>query len=184
MAVCPIDAIPMPKPAMPCSVKGVLKTRSRPMCVRVWIAVCHHGRGRQCQAYRILLQGPAEDIESWTVRESANHTMVQRNTPPNATSSPKTTAVSSFASAILPACQFYGRSNPPVVPQCISYGLVYVHLPCLATSYHRSHGARTVFVGPRQPWRTEGRLPSGAKELRGCYRGEMTACWWRLNDAG
>jgi hypothetical protein len=62
IAVPPAAAYPIPKPAMPCSDKGVLKTRSFP--------------------------------------NSSRKSTQARNTPPNATSSPNTQAVSSVAIAV------------------------------------------------------------------------------------
>ena len=123
MAVCPIEAAPMPKPTIPCSVKGVLKTRSRPACMR---------------QFDSHFPTAAKHIPNSSARP-----MVHRKTPPKATSSPNTTAESSLVKAKLQSVTSSRLITldqisdlPHGVPNC----LVQVHLPCLSSLEHVSYG--------------------------------------------
>ena len=92
-----MEARPIPKPAIPCSVRGVLNTRSRPVSVELgwW--------GLGGVTYRTLRRGPGERerVSGQTINKGGVPTMVHLKTPPKATSSPKTTALSSLANAML-----------------------------------------------------------------------------------
>lgn len=78
-------------------------------------------------------------------------TIVHLNTPPKATSSPNTTAVSSFIMAILH--KIIIERNPITnrgssSPHRVTDGLICIHLPCLSASNDIPHGSRLILVGP------------------------------------
>ena len=100
--------------------------------------------------------------------------IVHLNTPPNATSSPKTTAESSFVNAMLSARVRAAETSPDeeVAPHCIPDRLIHIHLASLAASdqiARRRTTACIVAVGPPQLGGAQGRVAGRAQESRGSY---------------
>lgn len=111
--------------------------------------------------------------------------MVQRKTPPKATSSPNTTAFSSFNNAMLdnrmsqrrdrqnminPVLEGLRRSKPQKTmgsPHRVSDCLIEVHLPAFSPSDERcTVHPRIVIVLPCYTWSAQGRVASGKEDRR------------------
>jgi hypothetical protein len=172
----------MPKPAMPCSVNGVLNTRSRP------------GQQSQYRTYALMSELTQTKLfskslfsQSTTVgfQRLTQPTMVHRNTPPKATSSPNMTALSSFINAILNhksiRCMIEVYIKPHLIASRTAWYVficrvsrpptIFLDIPDASSSAHARPGVRSaVSRVVRRIWEVaiEGRWPpagGGSAEL-------------------
>lgn len=126
----------MPKPAMPCSVRGVLKTRSLPnSSARPW--------GRQLGV-------------RWAMKEGVYHRATEDTTECNVFAKDDGGVVFHQGNATSHSLGMALVTKDKYTPHCVPNGLVQIHLPGFATTDDGSCGCGLVLICPFYTWCSQG----------------------------
>ncbi len=150
-----MDARPIPKPAMPCSVNGVLKTRSRPVFVGQNASI---DMKRCASSYQILQRDPRIRLpvrDEYQEPEEITYHCASEHTPKgNILAEDDRSVIFRHCNAALFPChqliKRHGRSA--YIPHRITNCLIEIHFPRFPPSKYIAWGRSDTFVQPSYTW--------------------------------